>query len=246
MERDIIDVVIEKKYIELTSVEKEEIASYISNEDEYNNLRDVMLGVQSIEFDQVSPKKETKDRLDDLFDQTYPKAAPVWYMSVLGVVAPKEKPLVRQPLVQIAAVVLLLLLAVPLFNTEIGSKGDEQLAVVTQESSKEDGTEKNAETSMTQPIEEDVTEESEVIVDEIIDEPVPVTTSPGSFSRAADLFSEPAAPMSLTFSSAGATATGFDHPDGVFDASVTASAEVSYSVSAGDKPDVLDLLTATF
>lgn len=251
MEKDIIDVMMDKQYFELSSSEKEELAQYCSNEDEYNHLREVMIGVESIKFDSYTPKSETKQKLDDLFDQTYPKASPVWYMSVLGVVVPKEKPIHRQPLVQIAAIALLVLLAVPLFNTDITQEKKNQVAMVEKEEQavKQDKVEQAVPKSneQTQMVDE---EQPTFVTDAEGDN---FAANAGATPEVMTRSSEPVIDMTpLSASSTIATGapfttTGFDHPDGVFDASsALASSEVSYSVSAADEPDVLDLLTATF
>ena len=113
MERDILDIVTKKKYFELTDTEKLELQEVCSTEEEFDQLKYVMSNVSTITWNEDSPKPETKAKLDDIFAETHPKAAPVWYTSVLTFLAPADKPFYRQPILQLAAVGLLVLLALP-------------------------------------------------------------------------------------------------------------------------------------
>lgn len=128
MEKDLVNIVIEKSYIELSAFERAELDEFCSSESEYNQLKDVFIEVEMMQFDRVSPRKETKESLDSLFDSTYPKVTPIWYMSAAAVIVPKEKPIHRQPLLQIAAVGLLFFFAYPFFQNEVNTDSS-QVAV---------------------------------------------------------------------------------------------------------------------
>ncbi|NRA11632.1 MAG: hypothetical protein HRT57_06735, partial [Crocinitomicaceae bacterium] len=119
MEKDLVDIIMEKSYIELSANEKAELGEYCSSESEYNQMKDVFHGVEMMQVEIPTPRKETKESLDSLFDSSFPKAAPVWYMSALAVIVPKEKAVHRQPLLQIAAIGLLAFLAYPFFNSDV-------------------------------------------------------------------------------------------------------------------------------
>ncbi|PWL29590.1 MAG: hypothetical protein DCO96_07470 [Fluviicola sp. XM-24bin1] len=223
MKKDLIDIIMEKEFHALSQAEREELASYCSNEDEYNQMRDVFIGVEQMTWDHPQPKAETKQRLDDLFDSTYPKAAPVWYNSVLAVVVPNEKPLHRQPLAQIAAVALIAFLTIPFFgsDSEITEKpaASQQLAQV----------EKPA-TTPSSDVKADP--ENEVKNEEPIVEEDPITRSNDVPVLVASAEPMPGAP------SVGATSAGSSgHPDGVF---------IAVSQPASEAPEMFDLLTATF
>ncbi|MFT6243603.1 MAG: hypothetical protein ACJA0U_000933 [Salibacteraceae bacterium] len=122
MEKDLVDIIMEKSYIELSANEKAELNEYCGSESEYNQMRDVFQGVEGMKFESFTPKKETKESLDSLFDSSFPKVAPIWYMSVLATIVPKEKVVYRQPLVQIAAIGLLIFLAYPFFNSDVAGE----------------------------------------------------------------------------------------------------------------------------
>ncbi|MBL1279289.1 MAG: hypothetical protein COA33_003415 [Fluviicola sp.] len=119
MEKDIIDIVTEKEFIQLTASEKSELHEFCKTEEEYNQLKAVFASVSAMPIDTPSPKAETKRDLDALFAQTHPRVAPIWYNSVFAVIVPKDKPIYRQPILQVAAVALLFLLAVPMFSNDI-------------------------------------------------------------------------------------------------------------------------------
>jgi hypothetical protein len=95
------------------------VSELCSNEEEFIHMKQVFSQMSGFTEETITPKAETKESLDALFAQTYPRATPVWYSSILAVIVPKEKPIYRQPLMQLAAVALLLLLVVPLFNQDL-------------------------------------------------------------------------------------------------------------------------------
>lgn len=232
MKKDLIDTIMEKEYVELTPAEQVELKEFCANEDEYNQMKDVFIGVESLQFEQPVPRKETKQRLDDLFDQTYPKAAPVWYSSVLTVIVPKEKPLFRQPLVQVAAVGLLFLLVYPFWTTQVNVPAEKKTALAVNEPQKESP----------------VVTEPEV-------KPV-ANTTPGSDAKMVTAVEETRSPQIALNQPAVATVdTGIDDMD--MDLSVAAIAEsdpsdhpdgifVAYSQPASETPELFDLLTTTF
>ena len=232
MKRDIVDIVMEKEFIELTQNERVELKEFCTSEEEYNQLKNVFTSVEGMTFDTPEPKAETKDRLDQLFDETYPKASPVWYSSVLAVLVPKEKPLHRQPLMQIAAVALLLLLVVPFFGTDM-TANDNLMAdndVVTTES-----VEEKEDASMLQ-------EHEEAADDEILMENM---DAGGNTSGVASLAAvEPELTPTSTFASSPAPSS--NHPDGIFMGGAGSDESIAYSQPASESSDLLDLLTTAF
>jgi hypothetical protein len=236
MNKDIVDIVMEKEFVELTEQERSELQEFCSTQEEYDQLKDVFTNVENMTFETVVPRQETKDRLDELFDQTYPKAAPMWYSSILTVLVPREKPIHRQPLMQIAAVALLFIMVVPLFRSDMTADAtmladntnptiennslDEELGT-EQDEAQEQVAESDAETRSMEDsnrgtVAETLTAEAD---DEI-----------NGFGAGLALASSPA-PVST-------------HPDGIFIG--TLDTEVAYSQPASESADLLDLLTVTF
>lgn len=239
MGKDIIDIIKEKKYTELSIEEKAEVSEFCSTEEEFDQMKSVFLSVEEFAVADTKPKAETKARLDDLFVATYPKASPMWYNSLLTLVVPKEKPFYRQPLVQLAAASLLLFLVFYLPGGRLNmesrqvaqhdSKVREEAVVESKPSvvnspsleseNSESHTEELAEVSTRNDLLQSELEETETIVafDAVFNEQSPVSSAPGLSSN---------------------------HPDGIFVGSI--GSEVSTSMSASESSELLDLLTATF
>lgn len=217
MKKDLIDTIMEKQFHELNSAEREEIQEFCATEDEFNQAREVFISVEAMNFEQPTPKVETKQRLDELFVQTYPKVAPIWYMSLAAVVVPKEKPFYRQPLMQIAAIGLLFLLVYPMWNSEVlTEKPTSELA----------STEVKPAEKPSAPTESPAAEISSTS-ENFKTEPTVVAYSK---TGPADLNLQATIPGQ-------ATPVDEKHPDGVY---------IAYSQPASDAPDMLDLLTTTF
>ncbi len=237
MKKDIVDIVMEKEFIELTAEERSELSEFCSSEEEFNQIRQVFNGVEGMSFENPAPRPETKYRLDDLFEQAHPKA-PVWYNSFLALLVPREKPFYRQPLLQAAAVLLLLFMTVPFVNNNMS--GDSKNLMAENDVQTEDVLTSGDVTPA--PMEEvtDVQEEDELnqAIEQEPEPPVLVAdlNDPSSSVTSNERFESLAA--------AGATAPGSNHPDGIF---TGISAEnVAYSLPASESTDLLDLLTVTF
>ena len=239
MKKDIIDIVAEKEFMELTSEERTELNEFCANEQEYNQLKNVLLNVSSLKVESVTPRKETKASLDRLFDTSFPRSAPLWQSSVLAAVIPRNKPLYMQPLMHIAAVALLLILVVPMFQKEINTtktpiakienNNTEQLIVPLKQEQKDVETQ-TENTAVPIPVEKEA--------NEIEEESVPIR-SDLDFSGISVSDNLPVVAGS-GFSEVSVT----DHPDGVFSGDL--ETEVAFSQPASASEDLLDLLTATF
>lgn len=244
MERDYLDIIKEKEFIELNSDEKAEVLEICATEDEFNAMKSMLLQIDTVAAEPILPKEETKKSLDDLFAQTYPKVTPVWYNSVFAVIVPKEKPIYRQPLVQIAAAFLIFWMVFPFFNEPLKPEA-KQLAKVEV---------KGAE----QPVEE--VKEEEIESNNQQDELIPnveqnqiqdetITTSENVMTRSIATNT----PAPLAESESDVVAFSMDefaeaeestHPDGIFMGA--ADRTVAFAQSGSETQDLLDLLTPTF
>ena len=267
MERDILDIVTKKKYFELTDTEKLELQEVCSTEEEFDQLKYVMSNVSTITWNEDSPKPETKAQLDDIFAETHPKAAPVWYTSVLTFLAPADKPFYRQPILQLAAVGLLVLLALPLFdNSTVKSPSNPVVASnnIQEEESiparEEAGDKKNQEASDQSLKQSGISESNEPIDANRISMDFTATsdvttlggTLPAGTFRvdvegvgvSTELTFATNATVAVEESELAVTALDRDgeHPDGIF----TRENETFASQPASRNPSVLDLLTTTF
>ena len=249
MEKDIIEIIKDKSFYELDSSEKNELMEYCSNEDEFNQLKQAFIAVEAASFSAVLPQAKTKERLDDLFVQKYPQAAPLWYNSILAVVIPKEKPIYKQPLMQIAAVVALLFLTVPFFNVSL--KNDRNLVA----ENKIEQTEKelvvkddsNKQESSTVSLAEEKSEDYLEVEVLPVQQKLPAESPTGWLEVSEDVIETEAILLADDLAPTASTIeTTFNHPDGVFmDATEATSTEV-LSISVADSEDLMDLLVATF
>lgn len=272
MERDVMDIIKDKEFIELTAAERAELGELCSSEEEFDQVKSMFAGMSVMDWSNPTPKAETKASLDHLFAQKHPKAAPIWYNAPLAVIAPKGKPFYRQPLIQAAAVGLLIFLAYPLVNSNVMESKTNQVASLEEEMTssetqtegpmKKEALEGSSEIDANEVEEVVIEEKSEV--SEIISEPVMEDILATPMPKAAVVSATPSNP---TFGDASATSSllakrqekdaslrgglasglgaakpGSTHPDGVF---IADRAEV-FSAPASQEPAVFDLLTSTF
>lgn len=239
MEKELVNTVLEKEFNELSSNERVALNDYCSSEEEFEQLKMVFLSVESLKRSEtVEPRVETKNSLDDIFAQKHGhKPRAIWYNSALVVLYPTEKAFVKRPLVQIAAVALLLLLAYPLVNsTKIQDQSETQLAEVKVE--KQNVKPLTAKTSnpasestVVEPAIEPIVQTRSVDMEPMYED-VMVAAAEMSVE---EYRSEPEA----VFAAVPAVA---ERPDGIY----TGSSTVTFSQPASAQPQVFDLLTITF
>ena len=241
MERDYLDIIKDKEFIELTTDERSEISELCASEDEFNALKAMLFQIDGMVVETIEPRKETKESLDQLFVQTHPKAAPLWYNSLLAVVVPKDKPIYRQPIMQLAAAFLIFWMVYPFFSTDL-TNNSTQLAQVEKTE-----VEKQAET-----INEVESKEVHTPSEQPLNVAAPVTGSSQGLGYVAER-NMPLAPVSSTLAIDATSPVMMDdvssdefwsHPDGIFTGS--AESTISYAQPADETADLLDLLTATF
>lgn len=239
MEKELVNTVLEKEFNELSSNERIALNDYCTSEEEFEQLKMVFLSVEALKKSEtIEPRTKTKSSLDEIFAQKHGhKPRAIWYNSALVVLYPKEKAFVKRPLVQIAAIGLLFLLAYPLINsTKIQGQTETQLAEVKVE--KQNVKPSSVKTS--NPVPASINEESAIEpkiqtrTEEVqpIYEDVMVATAEMSVE---EYLSEPEA----VFAAAPAMA---ERPDGIY----TGSTAVTFSQPASAQPQVFDLLTSTF
>jgi hypothetical protein len=239
MKKELVNTILEREFNELSSNERIALNEYCTSEEEYEQLKMVFLSVESLKKSEtIQPRFETKNSLDDIFAQKHgQKPRAIWYNSALVVLYPTEKTFVKRPLVQIAALALLLLLAFPIVNsTKVQDQSESQLAEVkfkkqdakatTAKSSSPESSSALAEpapepTVQTRSIDmEPLSEDMMVAAPEMSYEAYP--SEPEAVYAAVPILSE--------------------RPDGIY----TGSSIVTFSQAASAQPQVFDLLTTTF
>ena len=247
MEKVLVDIIEDKKFIELTSSERESLKEWCSTEEEFDQLKLVFLEVEQMKRTQVmTPRAETKNSLDAIFAQKHSKIPPVfWYNSFFTVLYPTDKPIQRRPLMQIAAIGLLFLLVYPFVSNNKFIETTPQLAKVEEPAVKEElkGLSAEKDKTIVDDLDENITDLPETRLQEST-----IEMSPGVEGLT---FSSPEPAVAATYSwssesrvDASSSLTGAisDHPDGIFIGSSTNS----FSQAASSQPAVFDLLTATF
>ena len=242
MERDYLDIIKEKEFIALNANELKEVNEICSTEEEYNAMKAMLRQIDGIASAPLTPDPKTKESLDGLFAQTYPKATPIWYNSVFAVIIPKEKPIYRQPLVQIAAAFLIFWMVFPFFNQSLVPE-KMQMAKLEQKNET--------------PVTEKVIEENnrEVVQQEKVLKPtngelVDVSNSGNVVTRT--IVENRPTPMMFDTEIADVilaedktvAAEASSHPDGIFMGG--ANNPVAFAQTGRESQDLLDLLTPTF
>lgn len=235
MKKDIVDIIKEKEFIELTTEERLELTDLCASEEEFYQLKNVFANVDLMASESLIPKQETKDRLDQLFEETYPKT--LWYNSVLGVLIPREKPLHRQPLMQMAAVALLLILVVPLFRSTL--KVDDKSIAQTEVRAEESVVNQSSETSSEKVENEDLPNADGSVIPDVLPDLVGSTLTVNS-QMISELKEAEKGLMELE-----SPVPGSKHPDGIFMGGAS-SQSIAFSLPASESSELLDLLTVTF
>ena len=235
MEKELVNTVLEKEFNELSSNERVALNDYGTSEEEYEQLKMVFLSVESLKKSEtMDPRFETKSSLDDIFAQKHGhKPRAIWYNSAMVVLYPTEKTFVKRPLVQIAALAILLLLAFPIVNsTKIQYQSETQVAEVKVEKQNAKPTAASSSTPEASSTLAEPTIQTRSIDMEPLSKDMMVTAAEMSVEAYS---SEPEA----VFAAVPALA---ERPDGIY----TGITIVTYSQPASAQPQVFDLLTTSF
>lgn len=125
METEDLDKILGKSYAGLDASEKEAIRDICASEEEFLQLQQFFASVESYAQEtreEDLPSPEIKDRLDDLFNETYRDKGILWYNSLWARLYPTDRRLDQRPLVRIAAMLVLVLSTIPF----LGGKQERQ------------------------------------------------------------------------------------------------------------------------
>ena len=251
MKKELEQLIINKYYFELTPNEKEALHEWCATEDEFIQLKQVFEQIEGLKVSNTfSPKRETKQSLDDLFAAKHNKNTRVIWLNSIGIALyPKDKPLFQRPLAYAAAIGIIALIATPFFfDNTLPSKPS--LAQVennnpaqTSNSKTKTTTSKSSEEPPVQVAEVSSSQESNVAMPSELE----------SFSSTSEEIAviESIAPVEV-ISSETATMSrkvadeSWSHSDGIFKASDMEKDNATASSPVSAHPSVLDLLAATF
>lgn len=244
METKDINIILTKSFDELSSNEREKMKDYFVSEEEFIHIKEVFMGVEALKSKPSVPKNETKESLDKLFATSYPKGGTIWYNTVLAALYPSNKSFVRRPLVQIAAVLLLVVLAFPIANKLSNLQPKNQIAQhkMEQNELESNKTETLKTEQFIQPLNEENSVNSKDFDRAIAEETKNVDAV--SSEMVADERVEAFLAADIAVAPAAMAATsGYMHPDGIY---IEDNESIDYSTGLNEQLDVLDLLTATF
>jgi hypothetical protein len=253
MEKDIFDIIQEKEYNQLSSVELSELADFCANEDEFLQMKSVLVGVQAMNVaNAAAPKPQVKQKLDDLFvSQAYAQTSATASKGIMAVLYPRDKKLYQRPLFQIAAMIVLILGIVPfLMKNQLPPKNQLAKMEKKKQDSKGDSplvpTTKNDQNSI--ELETSEIEKVEAITPDLQISPAinfyNNIRSVSSVSSGAEYYEISTVTMAEAKSSESPAESVFEHSDGVFDSS--SSTTLIFSKPVSEQPEVLDLLTVSF
>lgn len=244
MDKELVNIVLKKSFIELTEIERNEVLEWCSSEEEYDQMKQVFIEVELMKKNQNATVNEQKKRdLDILFHDKLNARPAFWSNSVVVALYPIDKPFQRRPLIQAAALALLFFISYPLYknvqtdledtrfarNEEVKKQNIKQEEPVKNPLVKnETVVENNKRTSPTNFVFESEKLNESVSEDDFNNEGVEALAMPtASVAKSEEMSVRPS----------------FNHSDGIFE---TGDMDAKYSKPLSDTPDYLDLLTAAF
>lgn len=245
MEKELVNKMMEKEFREMTDNEKIELREWCETEEEFDQLKQIFVGIEELkQVEKYTPRAETKKSLDDLFVQKHSNVKPMfWYNTILVALYPTEKPFSNRPLVRIAAIGLIALIAFQfVFNGKL-AEPKQQISKI--QDSKDKGS--VSKDQQLEKIETTTSNKNEVVTSVTRSVPSPVEIKVEDFQMAHD--QDPfVSSVSSVSSAAGVTYTWTTdavvstHPDGIF----TGESSAAFSQPASYQPAIFDLLTTTF
>lgn len=232
MAQDVFDIIKNKEFHELSVDEMKEVMECCETQDEFYSMKNVLNEVDSMMVKDLRPSGKTKENLDMIFDEVHSTKTRVWYSSIGAVIIPMNKPIHKQPLMYIAAMLVALFFIYPFGGDQFNTNQQANPTVAVNQEVQEEPIQTNENTQAEVMKDMSIQDLESAPLDRIMDE-----TSIDS--RVADPIMEPS--LSLAEAVA-ATQPGTGHPDGVF-SGLTGDLN---SVPVSKQPDVLDLLTVTF
>lgn len=232
MEKELVEIVLQKSFIELSKDERIALLEWCTSEEEYDQMKNVFLEVERMKAKQTATvRPDTKKSLDAIFNKKHHKTPVFWNNSVMTLIYPLEKPLHKRPLIQVAAVALLFLFTYPIINQDNVNPAVQMAKneVKRTEIKKEVNSGQNS-PSITVSTTKNPDNSNLKEAKSIEDHPTLVAITEVTISgvEIADNLSS--------------VNTGVSHPDGVFEGEINSV----FSEPVSEDPDVLDLLTVTF
>lgn len=98
MEKELIDIVKTKKFVELSSTEKANLSEWVQTEEDFESMKFLYLGMEEM-LEENYPSENIKSSLDKLFAETHPQ--PSFFAGLFLFLFPPQKSLWFKPGFQI-------------------------------------------------------------------------------------------------------------------------------------------------
>ena len=256
MEQELVNIIASKSFEQLSERELDALTDWCTTKEEFDQLKLVFQGAERLRAQtSIEPSAERKAVLDDLFASTHTTDK---RFGVFKVLYPEHKSFMLRPLVQVAAVGLITLIAIPFFrdnqqlNTTHVAKVTEKNKVVNKQDS----------VVKTEPV---LVAKSETTIENnipgstkpVVLEELPFSTAEASIYTASgssvteaitaenkdvEIMLMSVAPVSVSKMANDERLETSDHPDGIYQGRKT----VQYAVPVSSQGNVLELITASF
>lgn len=98
MEKELIDIIKTKKFVELSSTEKANLSEWVQTEEDFESMKFLYLGMEEM-LEENYPSENVKNSLDKLFAETHPQ--PSFFAGLFLFLFPPQKSLWFKPGFQI-------------------------------------------------------------------------------------------------------------------------------------------------
>ena len=98
MEKELIDIVKTKKFVELSSTERANLSEWVQTEEDFESMKFLYLGMEEM-LEETYPSENVKNSLDKLFAETHPQ--PSFFAGLLLFLFPPKKSIWFKPGFQI-------------------------------------------------------------------------------------------------------------------------------------------------
>ncbi len=98
MEKELIDIVKTKKFVELSSTERSNLSEWVQTEEDFESMKFLYLGMEEM-LEKTYPSENVKSSLDKLFAETHPQ--PSFFAGLLLFLFPPQKSVWFKPGFQI-------------------------------------------------------------------------------------------------------------------------------------------------
>lgn len=178
MENNIKHIIQNYQYFELDEAQKQLVSKWASNSDEFYALKRTFIATDAIGDVEVNPT--IKQRLDVRFAEKHENQRLVWYNKLWIFLWPNDTQLYKRPLVQFAAICLIIIFTIPLLpnmeKQQLAMNEEKQEVKVEEKVTKDKTNYRKSNSAITEEIhqeEKEVDALAEISKEEVAEEPIP-------------------------------------------------------------------------